>query len=54
LQSSGNEIGTGNTETSNGMKTSVNIENIPEFSSYFQSEYGMMGVSDLNSMFGNA
>ncbi|KAK7327290.1 hypothetical protein VNO80_31658 [Phaseolus coccineus] len=43
LQSIGNEIGTGNTETSNGMKTSVNTENIPEFSPYFQSEYGMMG-----------
>ncbi|KAK7367912.1 hypothetical protein VNO80_09932 [Phaseolus coccineus] len=43
LQGSGNEIGIGNTETSNGMKTSVNIENIPEFSPYFHSEYGMMG-----------
>jgi len=54
LQRSGNEIGTGNTETSNGMKTSVKTERIPEFSPYFQSECGMIGVSDLNSMFGNA
>lgn len=54
LQSSGNEIGTGNTTTNHGKRTSIKHEEVQKVSPYFWNDYGKKGVSDLNNLFGNA
>ncbi|KHN10641.1 hypothetical protein glysoja_038476 [Glycine soja] len=43
LQSSGNEIGTGNTTTNNGKRTSIKHEEVQKVSPYFWNDYGKKG-----------
>ncbi|TKY69030.1 Methyl-CpG-binding domain protein 4 protein [Spatholobus suberectus] len=43
LQRSGNEIGTGNTKTNNGKRTSKKHEKVPKVSPYFRNDYGKKG-----------